>query len=170
MPQRKYTSPEEIESMRRAIALASKGRSRKTKSAAPILKTAGSALFGVVVLLLLGVLFSIHLVKSKGELPGLCGYHLFVIQSGSMEPTLPSGTVILSRRPRDAAQIEAGEIVSFKTSSGNLVTHRIVEVLTGTGGTVSYRTKGDNPLNSPDEELLLPERVIAVLVTAFPFT
>ncbi len=72
--------------------------------------------------------------------------------------------MILSRRPADPGELAIDEIVTFKTASGDLVTHRISGVFTGEDGSVSYRTKGDNPLSSPDQELLTPDRIIAVFL------
>jgi signal peptidase len=170
MPQSRYTTEEEIEAMRRAIsrALAGRGRADRVRRRRPALKTAGTVLFGAVILLLLAVLLSIFLQNNRGEIPGVLGYHLFVVESGSMEPTLPVGSVILSRRPADAGELAVNEIVTFKTASGDLVTHRICEVLTGTDGSVSYRTRGDNPLSSTDQEPLTPDRVIAVFLVRIP--
>ena len=178
MPETKYTTPEQIAAMRRVIARAKqkggggprrgrrgRGAGRKGK---PVLKTAGWFLFAAVVLPLLVILASVVTAKQRGETPAVLGYQLYRIESGSMEPTLPVGTVILSRRPGDAGRLQVKDIVTFETSAGTIVTHRIIAVITAESGAVGYRTKGDNPLNSPDQELLTPERVIAVLVAAIP--
>ncbi|NLA26199.1 MAG: signal peptidase I [Firmicutes bacterium] len=176
---RRYTTPEEIEAMRRVISRAKKERkpglpggrgisaAQKRKRALAI---ACSILFGILVLLLLVTLASIFMAKSRGEIPGVLGFHLFVVESGSMEPTLPVGTVILSRKPGDADRLQVKDIVTFKSASGAVVTHRIIDVIRDDEGNMSYRTKGDSPANYPDQELLTPERVIAVFVLAIPFT
>ncbi len=180
MPDTKYTTPEQIEAMRRALCLAGRkgeggrpqGRKRldALQIGRQVIGIAGRVLFGAAVLLLLSALVSILVVKSRGEIPGLLGYHLYVVESGSMEPTLPVGTVIISREPRDASKLEANDIVTFRTSSDAVVTHRIIEVIRGDGSDVSYRTRGDNPVNSPDPELLTPDRVMAVFLAAIPFS
>ncbi|MGI6615746.1 MAG: signal peptidase I [Dethiobacteria bacterium] len=166
MPQSRYTTEEEIEAMRQAIsrALAGRGRTDGARGRWYAPKIACAVLFGAVILLLLAILLSVFLQKNRGEIPGVLGYHLFVVESGSMEPTLPVGSVILSRRPADPGELAIDEIVTFKTASGDLVTHRISGVFTGEDGSVSYRTKGDNPLSSPDQELLTPDRIIAVFL------
>lgn len=179
MPDTKYTTPEQIEAMRLAIDRArhkergGRVQGRKGLEAhrgSRLILIAGRVLFWALVFLLMFVLVSILLVKSKGEIPDLLGFHLYVVESGSMEPTLPVGTVILSRKPRDADRLRVNDIVTFRSSSEAVVTHRIVEVITDDEGNVSYRTRGDNPINSPDPELLTPDSVIAVFVAAIPFS
>ncbi|MFA6670553.1 MAG: signal peptidase I, partial [Bacillota bacterium] len=126
--------------------------------------------FSITVAVLLGTLASVNVTKSKGEIPAILGFQLFMVESGSMEPTLPVGTVILSRQPRDKHNLKAKDIVTFRSSAGSVVTHRIIEVLTDDKGSVSYRTKGDNPISSPDLELLSPENIIAVFIMKIPLT
>ena len=180
MPEGKYTTPEQIEEMRRAITHAkeitgsrlSRKRRRRSKASRARLaaKVAGWLLFIASFVLLTIVLISVNVAKSKGETPSVLGFYLYRVESGSMDPTLPVGTVILSRKPHDARALQVKDIVTFNTLSGSTVTHRIVEVLIDNESNVSYRTKGDNPINSIDVELLAPERVIAVFLMKIPFT
>lgn len=163
-----YTTPEQIEEMLESLALE---RERLTGGAPrrSLRAILSRAAFGALVALLFACLTSVYLTKSRGEVPNVFGLYLFSIESGSMEPTLGVGAVILSRAPRDAAALEEGDIVTFYTTSGDIVTHRIVAI-NRAGSAVSYRTKGDNPINSPDPEPLVPERVIAVFVLKIPLT
>jgi signal peptidase len=87
-----------------------------------------------------------------------------------MQPTFDIGTVILSKEPSDPSNLSVGDVVTFKSLNDTTVTHRIIEVVTDEDGSIKYRTKGDNPLNSPDSELLDPERVISVYVFKIPLT
>jgi signal peptidase len=87
-----------------------------------------------------------------------------------MAPTLNIGTVILSREAKDAADLDLNTIITFKTKEGEVVTHRIIEIVPDEEGNIRYRTKGDNPLNSEDPDLLEPEDVIAVFVMKIPLT
>lgn len=175
MRQDKKTTEAQIEQMRCDIArekmkeaglrvpLSKKQRMLKS------LNIAGHVVFVVILALLVVSLITVYAAKSKGEVPTVFGsYSLFVVETGSMEPTLTVGSVIISKKPQDAAALKVGDIVTFRTETGYVVTHRIIEVIRGSP--VSYRTKGDNPINSPDQELLVPERVIGVLVVKIPFT
>ncbi len=160
-----YTTPEQIADMRRELEeYEKKGRPRPRPG-----KIIEWALFSLAVLVLSGALIAVQTAKNAGETPSLLGWYLFSVQSGSMEPTLPVGSVLLCRRPGDPARLAANTIVTFRTLSGDIVTHRITGLET-VGGETAYRTKGDNPINSPDPDLLTPDRVIAVFVLKIPLT
>ncbi len=177
--ERRFTTGEEIAAMRRVIAVAKEkqarqqgrqGQNKVDKPRKPLMKIMGWILFTILVFSLLAALVSIYRAKGRGEIPQLFGFRLYRIESGSMAPTLPVGAIILARQPADAGQLEEKDIVTFETRDGALVTHRIIEVLTDDKGNVSYRTKGDNPISSPDVEVLTPDRVIAVFLAKIPFT
>jgi len=67
-------------------------------------------------------------------------YRAYIVQSGSMEPALPVGSIVFTRTNSNYAK---GEIITFKTNnSDTLVTHRIVDTVTENGEEF-YLTKGD---------------------------
>ena len=83
-------------------------------------------------------------------LPSLFGFDRYVINGGSMEPTIPKGSVVYSK-PVAAEALEVGDIITYRppVSSGvdELVTHRIIEKTTRTNASGKsegvFRTKGD---------------------------
>jgi len=180
MPPTKYTTPEQIEEMRREIRQekeklaklsgAAGTWQRRLPSGRKVLHLGGWLVFSTLVLLLVTSIISINMAKSRGEIPSIWGFQLFSVDSGSMEPTLPVGSLIISRRPKDPGGLAGGDIVTFRTLSGFVVTHRIIEVITKSDGSVAYRTKGDNPRNSVDQELLTADRVIGIFVAKVPLT
>ncbi|MEL7657101.1 MAG: signal peptidase I [Bacillota bacterium] len=178
MSSTKYTSRQQIEDMRKKIQVE---KQKKTDLHSPkkliqsrwgrrngLLKVVSGILFGAVVIVLLFSLVSINMAKNRGEIPNIFGYYLFVIESGSMEPTLKVGTVIISRRPGEPDRLEESDIITFRTRSGAIVTHRIIEVIEEGEGNIRYLTKGDNPNNATDQEALTPERVIGVFLARLP--
>ena len=170
-----YTTDEQIQKMRcdlkEARAKEQAMRAHKLLYALNVVaRKAGQWLFYGLVTMLLIVLVSILITKSQGKIPSLFGYQMFVVESGSMSPTLNVGKVILSRAPKDPSALPMGTIITFVASDGAVITHRIIEVVKDDAGNVRYRTKGDNPINSPDAALVPAEKVIAVFVTAIPFT
>lgn len=85
------------------------------------------------------------------------GWLIQTVATGSMEPTVPTGSLIVSR-PVAAQDIEVGDIIVFRSPTGAtvsggadgtftatesmLITHRVVDVrASGTG--VTFRTRGD---------------------------
>jgi signal peptidase I len=73
----------------------------------------------------------------------LQGGRALIVRSGSMEPSLGTGSLALSKtvHPSD---VRVGDVITFKDSTrdNNLVTHRIIK-LTTTNGVYNVTTKGD---------------------------
>lgn len=135
----------------------------KKKKAKRALRIIGNTLFFTVLCILLICIVGMQVVKENGEMPMLFGYSLNYVQTGSMEPTLPVGSIILSKKVENSAELKIGDVVTFYNATREKVTHRIVEVLEE-NGVVSYRTKGDNPLNSIDADVLIQENIISIMV------
>lgn len=91
------------------------------------------AVFAVVALLVLAVLI---IPRVSGAIP-------LTVLSGSMEPSLSPGTVVIVK-PTDIESLAIGDVITFQSRSGEqeLITHRIVGVSVG-GDATTFRTKGD---------------------------
>lgn len=93
-------------------------------------------------LLGLTVLAIVVLASALYAVPQLIGAeHSYVVLSGSMQPAIGPGDVILV----DAVDIEAvepGDVVTFKRGEGTPTTHRVVDTVQTDGGP-ALRTKGD---------------------------
>jgi len=85
--------------------------------------------------------------------PSLLGYDRYAINGGSMEPTIPKGSVVYTT-PEDAENLVIGDIITYSPppNSGvdELVTHRIIEkterVDASGESQIVFRTQGDaNP-------------------------
>lgn len=73
----------------------------------------------------------------------MTGFRALVVRSGSMEPTIRAGDLVVTRVVRPSA-VHVGDIVTFRDPSRDqtLVTHRVQEVA-ATGATYEFVTKGD---------------------------
>lgn len=69
----------------------------------------------------------------------LCGYEIFNVVSGSMEPAIPVGSAVFVRAA-PPAQMAVGDVIAFHARGGTVITHRVVENDTDAGSIV---TKGD---------------------------
>ncbi|NLE24877.1 MAG: signal peptidase I [Clostridiaceae bacterium] len=160
--------------MRKAILLEKQIQSgrgiNKRNKARRLFQTGGRILFLIVVLMLVVTIISANTARNKGEVPNILGFNFFVVESGSMEPTINIGAVIVCRKPKEPGKLKVNDIITFKNLAGYIVTHRIIEVITDNNGTTAYRTKGDNPRNSVDPELLTPDRILSVFVVKIPLT
>ncbi len=82
--------------------------------------------------------------------PMVLPYRVETVLSGSMEPTLPVGSLAVLR-PTPAQRVTAGDIIAFRPPAGRgeLVTHRVVIVMEGASGRY-FTTQGDaNPVSDP---------------------
>ena len=74
-------------------------------------------------------------------LPRVMGYDIYTVISGSMEPSIPTGSLVYieGAQPED---IEAGDVIAFygARDSAAVITHRVVENKTLMG---QFVTKGD---------------------------
>lgn len=91
------------------------------------------------------------------------GWDPIVITSGSMQPTLrPGDVVLLDEHPTDGLVPQAS-VISYETERDPLVTHRVFAV-----EDQAYVTKGDaNP--TPDTDAVSPDAVIGVGRLVVPF-
>lgn len=81
----------------------------------------------------------------KNGVTNIAGYMPFSIQTGSMDPTIKQGDLIITKII-DSSELKKDDVISFLATEQNqtiIKTHRIVEIK-NQGGMVSYITKGDN--------------------------
>ena len=170
-----YTTKEQIAAMQKEILQRKENAAQGRRLRAPNKKRIHNIISWVVFFALFAflsvTLYGIYEAKSKGETPYLFGaYQLYSVESGSMEPTLTVGSVILTQKAADPERFTSGQIVVFHTLTGATVTHRIIEVIQNENGQIFYRTKGDNPMNSPDQELLTSDRILGIFLAKIPLT
>jgi len=92
-----------------------------------------------------------------------------VVLTGSMEPLIGPGDVVLVRKIVDENEIShlsEGEIINFKRNNIT-ITHRIIDVRRDKAGNFSFETKGDNN-DSADEQLVLPNEINGTISKIVP--
>ena len=74
------------------------------------------------------------------------GYSLFRVVTPSMEPTIPTGSILVCKKT-PIEDIETGDIVCFKSLQpemfGAIITHRVVSIETGEDGARLLESRGD---------------------------
>lgn len=102
----------------------------------------------VTVLLILTVMLCLYVViqvLSDGYV-NFGGFMMFRVVTGSMEPTIPVGALLVTQQT-DISAVQLNDIICFKTQEteiwGKIVTHRVVDVLEAMDGSVLLQTKGD---------------------------
>lgn len=75
--------------------------------------------------------------------PRLLPYEALVVRSGSMSPTMPTGSLVVYHKI-EASQLKVGDIIVFNKPNdpSEKVTHRIFAIRDGAGGKY-FLTKGD---------------------------
>jgi signal peptidase I len=91
--------------------------------------------FGIAITLLAILLFGFMLIAPR------FGWETYKVMSGSMEPTLKVGGMIVTK-PENVDNIKVGDIITFQIEGGQKVTHRVVGI-TEINGQPSFQTKGD---------------------------
>ena len=111
--------------------------------------------------------FAVLIAGAYGLL-GHLGYRAEPVLSGSMEPTLPVGSLAVVEQI-DAADAKRGDVVMFSTpgQKDSLTTHRIVGI-DRQGSRYAYRTRGDaNETSDPWQ--LAPRGSMGKLVVDIPY-
>ena len=77
-------------------------------------------------------------------LPLMVGGSPLTVLTSSMDPKYPAGTLVVVK-PTPASEIRIGDVITYQLYSGRpeVVTHRVVERISASDGTVSFVTKGD---------------------------
>lgn len=118
----------------------------------------------IVVLLLVGLLLFnvynfINIKVLKKDLTSVFGYSLLEVVSGSMEPTIHVGDLILIDTKDSVYHVN--DIVTFKDVNGDFVTHRILHIEEG-----EMVTKGDN--NNTEDSAMSTKDIVGKYLFRIP--
>lgn len=117
--------------------------------------------FVVIIFLIVAIIAMIMVVRLTGGTPSLFGFSLFRVSSGSMEPELKVGDIILVSSC-DPLTLKEGDIVSYygvaDDVQGKLITHRVVKAPYKIGLDYYITTKGD--VNSKEDSPIGIENII----------
>ncbi len=110
-----------------------------------IVSSVVSVFLGIAVIL---CLFVMSQVLGRGYV-SFGGHSVFRVVTGSMEPAIPTGAVLVCDSI-DIDKIQVGDIICFRSKDqnmlGRIITHRVVGIVYDDGGAVFLRTMGDaNP-------------------------
>lgn len=128
-------------------------------------KKAGLRILGNIAfyLTVIGVVLGVALfgTQEPSAAPrNIMGYSVMTVLSGSMQPTIPTGSLVAIRavNPRE---IQVGDVVTYLRPNNTTVTHRVIEILNNYqgSGNHAFRLQGDNNL-TPDAEVVLEHNII----------
>ncbi|MCX6759561.1 MAG: signal peptidase I [Candidatus Nealsonbacteria bacterium] len=110
------------------------------------------------------VLVAILLIVSAFPIPG--NYKVLVVQSGSMEPKIKTGSIVVVKPEKD---FKIGDVITFGPYSKTKAptTHRIYDMKV-VGGEPIYITKGDAN-NAPDTREIKKADIVGKVLFSVPF-
>ena len=111
-----------------------------------------------VFLVMIFVVNATMIVKSyihPDKIPDFLGYKPFIVLSGSMEPAIQTGDLIVTRSVAPE-KIQVGDVISFREEENVVVSHRVTEI--DHEGGLSFLTKGDANVGT-DPGKVEPEQI-----------
>ncbi|MGN0507812.1 MAG: signal peptidase I [Ruminococcus sp.] len=96
--------------------------------------------------------------RINGSTPSVFGYSIFRVSSGSMEPELMVGDIILDKEVENPEDLKVGDVITFRSDDlgDMLVTHKIIKAPYEENGELKLQTKGiandvaDKPISADD--------------------
>lgn len=107
-------------------------------------------------------MLAVYVLSSNFNILG--GYKPYLVQSGSMEPSIMTGDVIVIKSQNTYV---LNDVVTFKKSIGQIVTHRLVAVDQEEGSGKKYSTKGDAN-RTGDEDFITDDQIVGKVVLVVP--
>ncbi|MBP2017185.1 signal peptidase [Symbiobacterium terraclitae] len=100
----------------------------------------------LAVILVATVALAITARRSQDGMPSVLGYKVLSVLSGSMEPAIKTGDVIIVEPLKPDHEIKEGDVITFRAADAPemLITHRVVGIVSVNGEPTAYVTKGDN--------------------------
>ena len=116
------------------------------------------------------ILFSLFLIilelGNSGEIPSFLNMEMYTVISDSMEPRLSKNDIIIIKKGYPNDKFKVGNIITYKRKDGEIITHRIKEIISGNLQN-AYITQGDNN-ETPDEDVVTYEMIIGKVIYTMP--
>ena len=118
----------------------------------------------LIPILLYNVSLVIQAVSEPNKTPSFLGYKTYVIVSGSMEPEINIGDIVIAKECKKD-DLKNGDIISYRKGQ-SVVTHRIIEIKIEEEN-IKYITKGDNN-NIEDSETIEYDQIEGLVINRIP--
>lgn len=120
----------------------------------------------IITVLLFMLVLAVGSIVILTGLREIGGFRVYVVNSGSMEPEIPTGSLIVTQR---ALEYQPGDIISFMLPSNyrTIITHRIVEATT-VFEQPAFITKGDANTDA-DPDAVPARNIVGKLFLTIPY-
>ena len=116
----------------------------------------------LIIILIYNIIIIIKSLVNPNKTPSFLGIKTYIIVSGSMEPNLNIGDIVIVR---ETDNIKKGDIISFRENM-EIITHRVNDIKLF-DDEIKYQTKGDNN-NSVDIELVELKNIEGKVINKIP--
>ena len=121
----------------------------------------------LIPILIYNINLIIKAIINPNETPSFLGIKTYVIISGSMEPNINIGDIVIAKSIKNKEEsIKVGDIISYRKGQ-NVITHRITNIEKDENGILRIATKGDNN-NTEDSERILINNIEGKVITIIP--
>ncbi|HCI59633.1 MAG TPA: signal peptidase I [Ruminococcus sp.] len=109
-----------------------------------IIKLIKNIICWTLIVVLVFTLVVFFTARINGSTPSVFGYSIFRVSSGSMEPELMVGDIILDKTVDNPEDLKVGDVITFKSSDYGdlLVTHKVIKAPYEENGKLMLQTKG----------------------------
>ncbi len=123
-------------------------------------------IFNLVYNIFCGILLVVILLLIFSVFPITGNFKILMVQSGSMEPTIQTGSVVFVKPAKD---YKINDIITFgqATKTKAPTTHRIVDIRVQASEPI-YTTKGDAN-NGPDQKEITKKEIIGKVLFHIPY-
>jgi len=119
----------------------------------------------LVPMLLMNLIIMVQSMTNKDQVPSVFGIKPFIVLSGSMEPEIHKGDIILTKVV-DPESLRVEDVIAFRDAENTVTTHRIIDIVEESG--VEYFiTKGDNN-STQDRNLVEKSDVEGIYIMRVP--
>lgn len=142
----------------------------KKSSVFKTLKTVKNILCWLLIAVLVFMMIIFFVSRINGETPEIFGYSIFRVSSGSMEPELSVGDVILDKAVDNPEDLKVGDIITFRGSGateGKIITHKIIVAPKYENGRLMLQTKGT--ANDIPDEPMSADRIKGIMLCKLSF-
>ena len=122
----------------------------------------------LIPILIVNITLIIKSYTNADEVPGIGGYSPLIVLTGSMEPEIKSGDLIIVKKI-DAHDVKVHDVISFFDPDGNgtsILTHEVIEIIEE-NGTLSFRTKG-TANNTADRLAVSADKLVGIYQMKIP--
>ena len=109
----------------------------------------------VIPMLIYNISLIVQAVVNPNKTPSFFGIKTYVVVSGSMEPQIKIGDIVIAKSV-NSEELKEGDIICFRQGQ-SVITHRISKIMKTNNG-IEYKTKGDN--NNTEDNGIITDKVI----------